>query len=577
MDKSNFLELKLPSRNNTTDVADINVISENFEVIDEWAEAVTGELAENMQTKDNMSDEIPENGAYLKEQYPSVGAVYNYVEYTKKETEALRIINSADGNSIALKDSSNLKLDNLKVFGKTKQNTTTGKNLLPSAINGTFTAHTNFVGVNLPSGTYTLSLNISSSGTDNYESLLLLINESGGSQSFNISRGSTLSRQTLTFTATSKIVQIRILAERSYDTSSGDTLVIAEAQIEKGTQATPYEQYTGGIPSPNPNYPQELKSVGDSGSFMVGVYGKNLFNITATTTTLNGVTFTVNADKSVTAVGTASITTTFTMGEFRNLIKGETYYAGGGLCCRLQLKDGTKRYVNSYNTFTYTDDIDRIYAYMSVGEGQTVNRTIYPMLSLGVTDETYEQYKVQTLTMPYTLRSVMGLPEEIDFTKGTRTNHYHSITINSMSGINVNTVGGATRFDIWGTPKAFAYWYGMCNRLTVSGTPAGTNATDNCICSHTSGAVFFRCDELANATDRETWLAEHPIHFIYRLATPIETPLTETELNAYRKLHTNKPNTTIISEAEMIVDYVADPKLYIDNKIAELTALTLEE
>lgn len=32
-------------------------------------------------------------------------------------------------------------------------------------------------------------------------------------------------------------------------------------QIEKGSEATSYEPYTGGIPSPSPDYPQEIKSV----------------------------------------------------------------------------------------------------------------------------------------------------------------------------------------------------------------------------------------------------------------------------------------------------------------------------
>lgn len=35
----------------------------------------------------------------------------------------------------------------------------------------------------------------------------------------------------------------------------------ATIQIEKGSEATSYEPYTGGIPSPNPDYPQEIKSV----------------------------------------------------------------------------------------------------------------------------------------------------------------------------------------------------------------------------------------------------------------------------------------------------------------------------
>lgn len=37
---------------------------------------------------------------------------------------------------------------------------------------------------------------------------------------------------------------------------------ISYVQLEKGTTATPYEPYTGGKPSPSPEYPQEIKNVG---------------------------------------------------------------------------------------------------------------------------------------------------------------------------------------------------------------------------------------------------------------------------------------------------------------------------
>lgn len=45
--------------------------------------------------------------------------------------------------------------------------------------------------------------------------------------------------------------------------TEGETYDISNIliQIEKGSVATSYEPYTGGIPSPNPSYPQEIKSV----------------------------------------------------------------------------------------------------------------------------------------------------------------------------------------------------------------------------------------------------------------------------------------------------------------------------
>ncbi len=74
------------------------------------------------------------------------------------------------------------------------------------------------------------------------------------------------------------------------------------------------------------------------------------------------------------------------------------------------------------------------------------------------------------------------------------------------------------------------------------------------------------------ATMRSAYEAEKPYEIIYELKTPIETPLSETEIAAYRALHTNKPNTTILNDAgaHMAVEYVADTKRYIDNKIAAL-------
>ena len=51
-----------------------------------------------------------------------------------------------------------------------------------------------------------------------------------------------------------------------------------------------------------------------------------------------------------------------------------------------------------------------------------------------------------------------------------------------------------------------------------------------------------------------------------------ETDLTAEEIAAFKALHTNKPNTTVYNDggAGMEMAYIADTKLYIDNKFAEL-------
>lgn len=64
------------------------------------------------------------------------------------------------------------------------------------------------------------------------------------------------------------------------------------------------------------------------------------------------------------------------------------------------------------------------------------------------------------------------------------------------------------------------------------------------------------------------------LDILYILATPTETPLSEAEPAAFAALHSVKPATTILNDsgAHMAVEYVADTKLYIDSKLAELVA-----
>ena len=52
----------------------------------------------------------------------------------------------------------------------------------------------------------------------------------------------------------------------------------------------------------------------------------------------------------------------------------------------------------------------------------------------------------------------------------------------------------------------------------------------------------------------------------------VETDLTAEEIAAFKALHSNKPNTTVYNDggAGMEMAYIADTKLYIDNKFAEL-------
>lgn len=78
--------------------------------------------------------------------------------------------------------------------------------------------------------------------------------------------------------------------------SSYSNVNVSNIQLENGSTVTGYEPYTGGQPSPNPDYPQEIKTV--TNNLKVTSCGKNLFDINKvaypkisnglTTTTENG-------------------------------------------------------------------------------------------------------------------------------------------------------------------------------------------------------------------------------------------------------------------------------------------------
>jgi hypothetical protein len=74
----------------------------------------------------------------------------------------------------------------------------------------------------------------------------------------------------------------------------------------------------------------------------------------------------------------------------------------------------------------------------------------------------------------------------------------------------------------------------------------------------------------ASVTDAEglrEWMKANPFSIVYELETPVETPLDGTIMAAFKALHTNYPNTTILNDAGawMSVKYNADTKTYVEN------------
>lgn len=208
-----------------------------------------------------------------------------------------------------------------------------------------------------------------------------------------------------------------------------------------------WEPYTGGQPSPNPDYPQEIRSV----------KGKNLLEITATSQTKNGVTFTVNADGSVVANGTASSDAYFRINSII-LEKGVNYVLSG---CPSGGADGMyNMYFDQLNadgtsiddgfdygngvTFAVADSCTAINVGLVIRKSQSVSNLVFkPMIRrASVADPTYVPYGC--LRVKAHGSNFLNLPESDALTQ-------NGITANIENG-RLKVSGTATAdawFNIW--------------------------------------------------------------------------------------------------------------------------------
>lgn len=220
---------------------------------------------------------------YIDIIYKDLDGITHHLNYGYNEY----FTNTASGDYIHLEDSINYPYKELSVDGVCEQETTTGKNLFDSSqivnvsdyivANGTgikIIKTTNgrispLYNISLKANTeYTISCNLTS--TTIYPTMYCQWRTNDGSTLWapNLSNGST------TFTPSKDIVGV-IFYLQTPDTD-GTYVELTNLQIEEGSTATSYEPYTGGQPSPSPEYPQEIKTI--ENSLNITSCNKNLFN-----------------------------------------------------------------------------------------------------------------------------------------------------------------------------------------------------------------------------------------------------------------------------------------------------------
>ena len=185
------------------------------------------------------------------------------------------VVNNALQNSIA----------NINLYGETRQKNGTGAQMFDcSAVKG---GTVNGVSLSASGDYLTYKGTATSSGQSTLATLSQYITLSPGTYTLSVDkplpmrvRFNTTSflvlragETSVTSTLTEEFVIKNIAIHYASGVEYNETFRL---MLNEGSEALPWEPYTGGLPGPMPNNPQELKSTGDSGLINVSVCGANL-------------------------------------------------------------------------------------------------------------------------------------------------------------------------------------------------------------------------------------------------------------------------------------------------------------
>ena len=312
-----------------------------------------------------------------------------------------------------LADSDDGKIADMMVYGKSEQKSTMGKNLLKlSEANAQVNAHGLSATMNADG-----SISVTGASTSNWSNIIKINNEchtDNATYTFSVDKNSgiiiglKLGRTELDDAnyQTHRIMQNQLSctfetgASNEYCSLFLEGLTVGKSynftiypMLELCTEATAYEPYTGGQPSPSPDYPQEIKSVVNP---IVKVCGKNLFDSKKFPIILNR------------AIDTNT---------------GKIYESLSGNYCAIEKYihfpySGKKVSFNASMTLVAYDKDYKFISTVNKNNGQVPTGTMYVRFDIKTEDKdkaqielsenatTYEPYKEQTIQLTIILNSI---------------------------------------------------------------------------------------------------------------------------------------------------------------------------
>ena len=496
------------------------------------------------------------------------------------------------GAQIVAEDSAEGRgLRNLKVYGWSKQQTTTGAQLFPTItpstevksgitveymehgkiqISGTAEKTMDFMTptFELLAGTYTLSMGVK---IDN-ALIRCTLSTNEGLPFFDILNNGASKTETTTDNMELYLL-LRVYGGKTID-------LTIQPMLNAGTSPLPWEPYTGGQPSPSPDYPQEIVSAGAGGEVEVTICGKNLFdgntNISKTQyyklpiQMKNGAKLTMSFIGVGTGTGSAKAYCRDSRGKFCGTMFFFDIKSGVNKYSSTKICNGGEERIYFYGT-DFSHFFENIYdIQIEINGTATDYKPYYTPQSLSISTPTgFPAIPVDTDGNYTDADGQQWIADYVDFKRGKYVQNVGTMDLNDMQWRkDDNYISSST---------VLQNFKGEANRAVLPFARWACNYGGDCFFLDNNGVVYFGAEFSKRFLTLElfqAYLQERDSIIFYQLVSPIERDLTPEEIQVYQSFITYAPTTIVENDADchMELGYVADPKAYIDKKFAELSA-----
>ncbi|MGR5607466.1 hypothetical protein [Enterocloster clostridioformis] len=578
--------------------------------------AAAGSATASAQSATASAQALADNKAYVESQKAA------FVGYNKRETDlkyANALIGSAtDTTHVTVDDAWEAPIPGLEIAGKSEQVVTTGAQLLDlSAVSksaGGAVINTADGGYQI-SGTGTLTEAFSASYQLDYlknhlkpGNLILKSELTIPKLYVRIWDGSTVLAE-MQGNSTKQITQEMINNENMrvecFLYGSAGSIITPgtyHPMLYQDGDGT-WEPYTGGRPSPSPEYPQEIVSTDVTA---VTVTGANLFDDT-TLMAYGNTTFVLSADRrQVTVTGDKN----YACAESdtpAQLIAGKNVTVSCNISNKnsevsvefqlyIEFPDGTKNYLHHKSsgskTFSIPDNITKaifkLFVNLKNVNLDSKNTVVYSdvMVNIGTTPLPWEPYQSKTAAIALTepLRGIGDVRDRIICKDGVWgvERKIVPLILNGSETWNQFNTSGSKSFGVADFDSLIKIGSALlCDRLSEDKADNVWNGVrDNIIAYSYSSTKYLRIflNSTATLDTLKALLSADPMHVIAECKSPTWEPLPADTQAALNTLTTYKGRTTITVTAEgpepdVAVEYVQDTRMVIADLQAQIDAI----